>query len=110
MDRPDVLKDLRNCLHMDRPDVLRDLRNCLHMDRPNMLRDLRNCLPMDRPNMLRDLRNSLPMDRSEHHGSDRLKETGAEKGSGRRSAVESGNDLCSTRPMCTVLRATLGDS
>ena len=43
----------------------------------------------DRAEVLRGLRNFLNMDRPEHHSTDRLKERGVEKGSGRHSTLQS---------------------
>ena len=44
-------------------------------------------LHLGRAEVLRGLRNFLNMDRSEHHSTDRPKERGMEKGSGRHSTV-----------------------
>ena len=59
--------------------------------------------------MLRGLRNFLNMDRSQHHGIDRLKERGVEKGSGRRSTLQGmERSVFNQTNIGTVSRATLG--
>ena len=57
-------------------------------------------LQLGRVEVLRGLRNFLNMDRPEHHSTDRLKERGVEKGSGRQGR----EDLCSTRQILTLFR------
>ena len=59
--------------------------------------------------MPRGLRNFLNMDRPEHHSTDRLKERGVEKGSGRHSTLQGRErSVFNQTNIGTVLRATLG--
>ena len=50
--------------------------------------DITSGLQFGRAEVLRGLRNFLNMDRPEHHSTDRLKEGGVEKGSGRHSTLQ----------------------
>ena len=77
-------------------------------DRLASTADITSGLRPGRAEVLRGLRNFLNMGRPEHHGIDRLKERGVEKGSGRHSTLrEFGNDLCSTRQTLALFRGQL---
>ena len=54
------------------------------------------------------LRNFLNTDKPEHHSTDRLKERGVEKGSGRRSTLQGRERSNDHSNIGTVSRATLG--
>ena len=59
--------------------------------------------------VLRGLKNFLNMDRPEHHSTDRLKERGVEKGSGRHSTLQGRErSVLNQTNIGTVSRATLG--
>ena len=71
--------------------------------------DITSGLQLGRAEMLRGLRNFLNMDRPEHHSTDRLKETGVEKGSGRRSTLQGRErSVFNQTNIGTVSRAVLG--
>ena len=78
-------------------------------DRLASTADITCGLQLSRAEALRGLRNVLNMNRPEHQSTDRLKERGVEKGSGRHSTLQgreqSGFNQTNTG---TVLRATLG--
>ena len=57
-------------------------------DRLASTADITSGLRLGRAEVLRGLRNFLNMDRPEHHSTDRLKERGVEKGSGRHSTLQ----------------------
>ena len=58
---------------------------------------------------LKGLRNFLNMDRPEHHSTDRLKERGVEKGSGRHSTLQGRErSVFNQANIDTVSKATLG--
>ena len=57
-------------------------------DRLASTADITSGLQLGRAGVLRGLRNFLNMDRPEHHSTDRLKERGVEKGSGRHSTLQ----------------------
>ena len=57
-------------------------------DRLASTADITSGLQLGRAEVLRGLRNFLNMDRPEHHSTDRLKERGVEKGSGRHSTLQ----------------------
>ena len=65
-------------------------------------------LQLGRAEVLRGLRNFLNMDRSEHYSTDRLKERGVEKGSGRHSTLQGRQrSVFNQANIGTVSRATL---
>ena len=71
--------------------------------------DITSDLQLGRAEVLRGLRNFLNMDRPEHHSTDRLKERGMEKGSGRHSTLQGRErSVFNQTNIGTVLRATLG--
>ena len=71
--------------------------------------DLTSGLQLGRVEVLRGLRNFLNMDRPEYHSTDRLKERGAEKGSGRHSTLQGRErSVFNQANIDTVLGATLG--
>ena len=64
---------------------------------------------LDRAEVLRGLRNFLNMNRPENHSTDRLKERGVEKGSGRHSTFQGRErSVFNQTNIGTVSRATLG--
>ena len=65
-------------------------------------------LQLDRAEALKGLRNFLNMDRPDHHSIDYLKEREVEKEAADIPSSKVENDLCSTRNIDTVSRATLG--
>ena len=77
-------------------------------DRLASTADITSGLQLGRAEVLRGLRNFLNMDRPEHHSIDRLKERGVEKEAADIPSSKVENDLCSTRQILAVLRATLG--
>ena len=77
-------------------------------DRLASTADITSGLQFGRAEVLRGLRNFLNMDRPEHHSIDRLKERGAEKGSGRRSFLHGRKrSVFNQTNIGTVSRATL---
>ena len=70
--------------------------------------DITSDLQLGRAEVLRGLRNFLNMDRPEHHSTDRLKERGVEKGSGRHSTPQGRErSVFNQANIGTVSRATL---
>ena len=67
--------------------------------------DITSGVQLGRAEVLRGLRNFLNMDRPEHHSTDRPKERGVEKGSGRRSTLQGGERSVYNQKN-TVSRAT----
>ena len=66
-------------------------------------------LQLGRAEVLRGLRNFLSTDKPEHHSTDRLKERGVEKESGRHSTLQGRErSVFNQTNIGTVLRATLG--
>ena len=71
--------------------------------------DITSGLQLGRAEVLRGLRNFLNMDRPEHHSTDRLKERGVEKGSGRYSTLRGRErSVFNQTNIGTVTRATSG--
>ena len=78
-------------------------------DRLTGTADITPGLQLGRAEVLRGLRNFLNMDRPEHHSTDRLKERGMEKGSGRHSTLQGRErSVFNQTHIGTVLRAALG--
>ena len=78
-------------------------------DRLASTADITCILHCGRAEVLRDLRNFLNMDRPEHHSTDRLKERGVEKGSGRHSTLQGRERSVSSQTnIGTVSVATFG--
>ena len=78
-------------------------------DRLASTADITSGLQLGRAEVLRGLRNFLNTDKREHHSTNRLKERGVEKGSGRHSTLQ-GRERCvfNQTNIGTVSRATLG--
>ena len=71
--------------------------------------DITSGLQLGKAEVLRGLRNFLNMDRPEHHSTDRLKERGVEKGSGRHSTLQDRErSVFNQANIGTVSGATLG--
>ena len=71
--------------------------------------DITSGLQLGRAGVLRGLRNFLSTDKPEHHSTDRLKERGVEKGSGRHSTLQGPErSVFNQTNIGTVSRATLG--
>ena len=71
--------------------------------------DITSGLQLGRAEVIRDLRNFLNTDRPMHHSTDRLKERGVEKGSGRHSTLQGRErSVFNQTSIGTVSRATLG--
>ena len=78
-------------------------------DRLASTADITSGLQFGRAEVLRGLRNFLSTDKPEHHITDRLKERGVEKGSGRHSTLQGRErSLFNQANIGTVSRATLG--
>ena len=78
-------------------------------DRLASTADITSGLQLGRAEVLRGLRNFLNMDWPEHHSTDRLKERGVEKGSGRHSTLQGRErSVFNQTNIGTVSRATLG--
>ena len=78
-------------------------------DRLASIADIVSGLQLGRAEVLRGLRNFLNMDRPEYHSTDRLKERGVEKGSGRHSSLQGRErSVFNQTNIGTVSRATLG--
>ena len=75
-------------------------------DRLASAADFTSGLQLGRAEVLRGLRNFLNTDRPEHQSTDRLKERGVEKGSGRHSSLQ-GQEQCVQPNLGTVSRTTL---
>ena len=78
-------------------------------DRLANIADITSGLQLGRVEVLRGSRNFLNMDRPEHHSTDRRKERGVEKGSGRHSTLQGRErSVFNQTNIGTVSRATLG--
>ena len=78
-------------------------------DRLASTADITSGLQLGRAEVLRGLRNFLSTDKPEHHSTDRLKERGVEKGSGRHSTLQGRErSVFNQTNTGTVSRATLG--
>ena len=78
-------------------------------DRLASTADITSGLQLGRAEVLRGLRNFLSTDKPEHHSTDRLKERGVEKGSGRHSTLQGRErSVFNQTNIGTVSRATLG--
>ena len=78
-------------------------------DRLASTADITSGLQLGRAEVLRGLRNFLSTDKPEHHSTDRLKERGVEKGSGRHSTLQGRERAVFNQTnIGTVSRATLG--
>ena len=78
-------------------------------DRLASTADITPGLQLGRAEVFRGLRNFLNRDRPEHHSTDRLKERGVEKGSGRHSTLHGRErSVFNLANVGTVSRATLG--
>ena len=78
-------------------------------DRLASTADITSGLQLGRAEVLRGLRNFLSTDKPEHHSTDRLKERGVEKESGRHSTLQGRErSVFNQTNIGTVSRATLG--
>ena len=78
-------------------------------DRLASTADITSGLQLGTAEVLRSLRNFLNTHKPEHHGTDRLKERGVEKGSGQHSTLQGRErSVFNQTNIGTVLRATLG--
>ena len=78
-------------------------------DRLASTADITSGLQLGSAEVLRGLRNFLNMNRPEHHSTDRLKERGVEKGSGRHSTLQGRErSVFNQTNIGIVSRATLG--
>ena len=79
------------------------------VDRLTSTADITSGLQLGKAEVLRGLRNFLNTDKPEHHNTDRLKERGVEKGSGRHSTLQGRErSVFNQANIGTVSKATLG--